>query len=182
MKRQMLMVGLCLGLLGFSLVLPAAADDANKPTTNTAKNPGFEKMKSLVGTWVAADEKGKATDQVISEIKLTAGGSAIHETLFPGQEQEMLSVYTADGPDVVLTHYCVLGNQPQMKASTKSFSNKLDFQFAGGANLDPAKDQHMHGAVLTFIDDDHIQVDGTGWADGKPTPAMCHGMTLVRKK
>jgi hypothetical protein len=186
MKRQMLIVGLCVGLLSVGLLLPAGADDASKAAPNaapnTTKNPGFEKMKSLVGTWVAADESGKATDQVISEIKLTAGGSAIHETLFPGQPQEMLSVYTADGPDVVLTHYCVLGNQPQMKASTKSFQNTLNFEFVGGANLDPAKDQHMHGAVLTFLDDDHIQVDGTGWADGKPTQAMCHGMKLVRKK
>lgn len=182
MKRQMLMVGLCVGLLSFGLVRPAAAEDAAKTAPSAAKNLGFEKMKSLVGTWVAADENGKPTNDVVSEIKLTAGGSAIHETLFPGKPEEMLSVYTADGPDVVLTHYCVLGNQPQMKASTKSFQNKLNFEFTGGANLDPAKDQHMHGAVLTFIDADHIQVDGTGWADGKPTQAMCHGMKLVRKK
>ena len=29
---------------------------------------------------------------------------------------EMISVYTAEGPDLVMTHYCVLGNQPRMKA------------------------------------------------------------------
>src|SRR5262245_25698589 len=34
----------------------------------------LEKMKTLVGTWVAADKDGKPTDEVVSVIKLTAGG------------------------------------------------------------------------------------------------------------
>ena len=46
-------------------------------------NAGLEKMKKLAGTWVAADKDGKPTDQVVSIIKVTAGGSAVHETLVP---------------------------------------------------------------------------------------------------
>lgn len=128
------------------------------------------------------DEKGQPTDQVVSVIRLTAGGSAIHETLFPGEPQEMVSIYTADGPNVVMTHYCVLGNQPQMKAKATSHGNKLNFEFVSGTNLEPTKDKHMHSAVLTFVDDDHIEVDGIGWEDGKPAEEMCGGMKLVRKK
>ena len=51
----------------------------------------------------------------------------------------------------------MLGNQPRMKASTKSLGNKLKFEFAGGSNLDPKKDEHMHSAVLTIIDADHLR-------------------------
>jgi hypothetical protein len=113
---------------------------------------------------------------------VTAGGSAVHETLFPGQPQEMVSIYTVDGPDLVMTHYCVLGNQPRMKADSKSPDNQICFQFAGGTNLDPKKDKHMHAATLTIVDDDHIEVAGTGWEGGEPAKDMCCGLKLVRKK
>src|SRR6187399_3016182 len=122
MMRNLLVCGLLCG--GFLIV--SFADEKHNHTPSAATNPGLEKMKTLVGTWVAADKDGKPTDQVVSVIKLTAGGSAVHETLFPGEAQEMVSVYTADGPDLLLTHYCMLGNQPRMKASTKSLGNKLN--------------------------------------------------------
>jgi hypothetical protein len=61
-------------------------------------------------------------------------------------------------------------------------NNKLIFEFVGGGNLDPKKDKHMHSAVLTFVDDDHFEVDGIGWENGKPSSEMCDGMKLVRKK
>ena len=90
--------------------------------------------------------------------------------------------YTPEGSDVVMTHYCVLGNQPQMRAKGGSSDGKLHFDFVGGGNLDARKDKHMHGAVLTFIDDDHFQVDGCGWEEGKPAKEMCKAMKLIRKK
>jgi hypothetical protein len=37
-----------------------------------------------------------------------------------------------DGADLVMTHYCMLGNQPRMKADSKSPKNQIRFQFAGG--------------------------------------------------
>ena len=92
-----------------------------------------------------ADKDGKPTDKVVSVVKVTAGGSAVQETLFPGQPMEMVSVYHLDKGDLVMTHYCVLGNQPRMKADPKSPANQIHWVFAGGTNLDPAKDTHMHG-------------------------------------
>ena len=94
-----------------------------------------------------ADKDGKPTDKVVSVVKVTAGGSAVHETHFPGQPMEMVSVYHLDKGDLVMTHYCVLGNQPRMKADPKSPANQIKWVFAGGTNLDPAKDTHMHGAT-----------------------------------
>lgn len=160
----------------------AFADDKTAPPANPPTNPGFEKVKSLVGTWVAADKDGNPTDEVVSVVKLTAGGSAVHETLFPGQPHEMISIYTPDGSSVVMTHYCMLGNQPRMKANGATGDNKLTFEFDGGTNLDPKKDKHMHGATVTFVDENHLRIQGCGWEDGKPAKEMCKEMTLVRKK
>jgi hypothetical protein len=74
--------------------------DASKlPTPPT--NATLEKMKRLTGTWLLADNDGKPTDQIASIIKVTAGGSAIHETLFPGQPHEMVSIYGSSEPSVL---------------------------------------------------------------------------------
>lgn len=178
MVRKILACGLL--LVGLSVFVNG--DDKHDHGAAAPKNAGFDKMKTLVGTWVAADKDGKPTDDVVSIIKLTAGGSAIHETLFPGQPQEMVSIYTVDGSDLVMTHYCMLGNQPRMKAGTKSLGNKINFEFAGGANLDPKKDKHMHAATLTIVDADHYEVEGTGWENGEPAKEMCGGLKLIRKK
>jgi hypothetical protein len=178
MVRPLLVCGLVA-----TLSLASYSDDkpgAKLPPPPT--NKSLETMKKLVGTWLVADDDGKPTDQVASIIKVTAGGSVVHETLFPGQPQEMVSVYTVEGQDLIMTHYCVLGNQPRMKADANSTTNQIVFQFIGGGNLDPKKDKHMHEATVTIVDGDHIAVNGTGWENGAPAKEMCCGLRLVRKK
>jgi hypothetical protein len=164
----------------FALVIGVRGDNA--PAEKASANPLLERMKKLAGTWVEADKDGKPTDKVVSVVKVTAAGSAVHETLFPGQPQEMVSVYHLDKDDLVMTHYCALGNQPRMKADPKSPKNQIHFKFDGGTNFDPAKDMHMHEGTLTFVDDDHIEFAGVAWVDGKPAENHCGQMKLVRKK
>jgi hypothetical protein len=176
--RPLLVCGLLMTLSRVSYGGDQPSAKLPPPPTNAS----MEKMKKLAGTWLLADKDGKATDQVASVIKVTAGGSVVHETLFPGQPQEMVSVYTVDGPDLIMTHYCVLGNQPRMKADPKSPANQIVWRFAGGSNLDPKKDKHMHEAMLAIVDDDHIEVNGIGWENGAPAKEMCCGLKLIRKK
>lgn len=175
----MLRVATTICLVVFVLSGFACSEDSK---SKVASNPTFEKLKKLVGTWVEADKDGKPTDKVVSIVRVTAGGSAIHETLFPGDEMEMISIYHLDKDDVLMTHYCMLGNQPRMKADPTSPANKIKWNFSGGTNLDPAKDAHMHGSTVTIIDQDHIQIDGEAWEGGKPSNDHCGSMKLVRKK
>ena len=173
-----------LGLPALILALQLAAhgDEKAGKLPPAPANAAFETMKKLAGTWMVAAADGKATDQVASIIKVTAGGSVVHETLFPGQPHEMVSVYALDGGDLVMTHYCVLGNQPRMKADRDSSADQIHFQFAGGSNLDPAKDKHMHEGTITFLDDDHIEYSGICWEGGHPAKGPGCKMKLVRKK
>jgi hypothetical protein len=168
------------GLTVFALSATSRADEPVKAAPAT--NPSLEKLKALAGTWVEADKDGKPTDKVVSVIKVTAAGSAVHETLFPDSPMEMVSIYHLDKGELVMTHYCALGNQPRMKADPKSPSNQIKWVFAGGTNLDPAKDMHMHSGVLTIIDADHIEFAGEAWENGKPSETHCGCMKLVRKK
>ena len=59
---------------------------------------------------------------------------------------------------------------------------KLGYGISQIPNLDPAKDMHMHEGTLTFVDDDHIEVGGVAWVNGKPAEDHCGTMKLVRKK
>ena len=66
-----------------------------------SSGPSLDTMKKLVGEWVMVGKDGKPTDQVASSMRVTANGSAVVETLFPGTPHEMLSVYFMDGDDLV---------------------------------------------------------------------------------
>jgi hypothetical protein len=175
MTRRFLVCGLML----FAFAAGVCGED--KPAKSSA-DANMERLKKLAGTWVLADKDGKPTGQIVSVVKVTAAGSAVEETLYPGQAMEMVSIYHRDGADLVMTHYCALGNQPRMKADPKSPANQIRFLFAGGTNLDPAKDMHMHEGTLTFVDDDHREFSGVAWVDGKPATDHCETFKLVRKK
>src|SRR5882672_2068968 len=101
MLRRLLVCSVLL----LALQLAAYGEEKTSKLPAAPTNAGLEKMKKLAVTWLAADKDGKPTDQVASIIKVTAGGSVVHETLFPGQAQEMVSIYTVDGQDLVMTHY-----------------------------------------------------------------------------
>ena len=170
-------------LAGFTIALPGLAGDQQEQKKSVQeKHAGLEKLKQLAGAWVAVDEKGEPTKQVVSTFKVTAAGSAVHETIFPGTDHEMMTFYHLDGKDLVLTHYCAAKNQPRMKADPKSPANTLVFKFAGGTNFDPAKDFHMHEGSITFVGNDTIQWSWQGWENGKPALGHSVSMKLTRKK
>jgi hypothetical protein len=92
----------------------------------------------------------------------------------------MLSVYHRDGDEVAMTHFCCVGNQPRFRAKIGKNKDELIFEFVGGSNIDPAKDMHIHGGVIRFVDADHIHSEWYMYVDGKQ--AQTHGSDLVRKK
>ncbi len=177
MKR----IGSCCGLFLFVFAIAAIADDKHDHKA-VVKSPAMDRLKSLEGTWVALGKDGKPSDQVVSVFKVIAAGSAVHETIFPGTGHEMVSIYHPDGKDLVMTHYCAAGNQPKMKLDPKSPKDELRFSFAGGTNLDPASDMHMHEGSIKIIDGDKIEWSWQGYEKGKPAGDHKISMTLIRKK
>jgi hypothetical protein len=164
------------------LIMGVAAQAEDKKEAGKSAQAAFDRLTKLAGDWVALDKDGKPTNQVVSSIKVTSRGSAIQETLFPGQDHEMVTIYHVNGNDLVLTHYCMLHNQPHLKLDPSSTDNKFVFKFVNGANIDPAKDMHMHDVTLTILDDNHIQSEWKGWNNGKPEEAHQFSMKLERKK
>jgi hypothetical protein len=166
-----------------AVVLSAAAALAARaavaPATGPAASASLDRLKALAGDWVAAEdgEMAKKGD-LVARYAVTAAGSAVVETVFPGSAHEMVTVYHADGPDLVLTHYCMEGNQPRMRARAAGGS-RFNFTFDGGTNIDPKRDRHMNSAVVELLGPDEIRSEWTELAEGKPVlVARSH---LVRK-
>ena len=127
-----------------------------------------------------ASGHGPDEKEVHVQFKVTAGGSAVVETEFPGTDHEMVTVITQDGADLALTHYCMLGNQPHMKADGKGAADKIPFQFVSVGNANPDKDMFMHDVTYTFVDKDTLKSEWTHCHDGKVQGSIV--IELKRKK
>lgn len=116
----------------------------------------FAHLKALAGNWSGHVMTSDGPPATVS-YRLTAGGTAVMETLFGGTEHEMLTVYTLNGDDVMATHFCGAGNQPVMKLDkTQSTPDRLVFSFVsvGGEH---AKDHpHVHNGFIHFTGDDQM--------------------------
>jgi hypothetical protein len=156
-----------------------AQGEGDKPKMKPpATSPGFESLKKLAGEWSGPGPDGKTAT---TRFRVSAGGSIVHETLFPGTPEEMVTVYHMDGKDLVLTHYCMLGNQPRLKADDPSDAKNLSFKSVGGTNM-KMEDMHMGRAVITFVDADHFEANWCGCTGGKVDESHCFSAKFTRKK
>ena len=138
-------------------------------------NPLFDELKKLEGQW-SSDSKEHAADVTY---KLSSGGSVLMETMAMANHAEMITMYHPDGDGLALTHYCMLGNQPRMRAAKDQKPGVIKFEGDGGSNMKP-EDKHMHTLTVTFVDADHVKQDWTLFDGGKEQTVVT--INLVRKK
>jgi len=126
----------------------------------------LDKLKGLAGRWEGSVDTPDGPAGVV-EYRVTAAGKTVMEILFPGSEYEMVSVYYLDGDQLMAKHFCAMGNQPEMKLDPEASSeNELHFAFTGGTNVDPVKDNHMHGGKIA-IRGDRLENEWMVFASGK---------------
>ncbi len=167
---------------GLPCCAPQAAAAAGAAESKVA-GPSLDSVKELAGTWVSVGEKGEATVQVVADYHVTAGGKAVVETLFPKSDHEMVSVYYQDGETLWMTHYCMFGNHPRMKASLDGKSGETVYTCSGpGENFRSCTEsEHMHEGRVKRLSADHIQSRWTAWTGGKPSEDP-HVFDMVRVK
>jgi hypothetical protein len=161
-------------LLGFS---PGNSVAGTKGITGA---DAFAVIKSLAGEWHGTVSEQGRPPEVTVLYRVTSAGSAVLETLFPGTDHEMVTVYHLDNKRLILTHYCAAGNQPRMALKKDSTPTDLVFDFAGGTNLDPGKDPHMHSAHIHIESPDRIVGEWVGYQDGRKVETT--RFSLTRKK
>jgi len=144
-------------LLVTAVVLAAVAAYAGPKAEGSSDAAAFARLKTLVGEWDANTQMGKAH----LSYELIAGGTALVEKETGEKMPAMMTVYHLDGDRLMLTHYCMAGNQPRMRAKAfDAAAGKLEFEFLDGTNL-TAAEGHMHNARIQFVDNDHVK---TEWA------------------
>jgi len=156
--------------LGAVLMVPGIARSDDKEKTPVTAKEAFSKLKTLKGTWNIKVSEAEHHEPGATKVvyRLTGAGSALVETDFPDSNHEMVSVFHLDGDDLRLTHYCAAGNQPRLKLDrTSSSPTRFVFVFDGGSNLDPAKDMHIHGMILTFEKEGGVDAAWEGYTGGK---------------
>jgi len=138
-------------------------------------------LEGLLGVWEQADDKGNSTGEVITEFRSTAGGAAIVEIIFPGQPHEMVTLYYTSPEGLFMTHYCAVGNHPNLAASIDKATGDLLFRCMGaGANFHAcASTNHMHD-VRYHLEGDHLTATWHSMEDGKLGDDLV--FSLVRRK
>ncbi|MDQ2978742.1 MAG: hypothetical protein M3R62_05945 [Acidobacteriota bacterium] len=182
MNRRNPLARLSIVLAGAALAVALVASAADSPTSsNSAKNgkgnAGWEWMKSLQGDWEGSYE-GKVAAR--ASYRLVSSGTALMETLVSSDHSDMITMYTADGDRLMMTHYCSVNNQPRMRApAAAGGAKRLVFDYVDATNLEAPDAMHMHRLVVTLNDPDHFSQQWTSREKGKDTSST---FSFTRKK
>lgn len=131
----------------------------------------FEQLKSLAGTWVG-DTDGDGANDYKAVYRVIAAGSAVHQTMFPGSEHEMVNVYHLDGDELLMTHYCAGGNQPHLKLVPGTDAGRLEFDLVKVTNLGSPDGHFMGAAMFEIVDEDTLVEHWSSFEDQKKVSSM----------
>ncbi|HJP87362.1 MAG TPA: hypothetical protein VJ852_15320 [Gemmatimonadaceae bacterium] len=143
---------------------------------NTKSEAALKELASLAGKW------GGVQDGVPIELTytVTANGSAVMEEAKPSDGGSMITMFTADGDRLMATHYCAVGNQPQMASTMPGdFKNGVSFSLLRVTGMKTPGDWHNTGLTLTLDDNDHMTQRWTYAYKGKSGVNVFH---YTRKK
>jgi hypothetical protein len=150
-----------LSLLFTLTLFPSSSLLAQSPPDSA----GLQALKALAGSWSGPTYKHNKDDRVWAEepavvtYKVTGAGSAVVETLFPGQPNEMTTVYHDDSAgNLVMTHYCNARNQPKMELVSFE-DHRLKFELTDDADIDAAHEHHAHELTITLGEDGSLMHD-----------------------
>lgn len=169
---RLVLITLLLSMPGLAFAQDPTYDSPDEVAPSDAK-AAFDKLKTLAGSWVgrlttAPEEpsvQGKFAQFSLRETSL--GNALVHELSVSGRPDHPVTLFYLEGDRLVLTHYCDAGNRPRMTGKVSPDGKTVEFEFL---DLSGANDYgHMHGAVFTFIDENHHTEEWT-WMqpDGQP--------------
>ena len=151
-------------LIATVLLAPLAVSAADATSDPAPGSAAFSRLKALAGEWKADTPMGKAH----LNIELVSAGTAILERESIGDMPPMVTLYHLDGNHLLLTHYCMVGNQPRMQAQAfDPATGELKFGFLDATNMASPNVPHMHSARFRFIDNDHFKSAWDFYEEGK---------------
>ena len=150
-------------LIFFGLATSLQAAETYMPTQKASAE--LETFKSLAGTWEGTVDHGNGPMPVTVIYKITSGGSAVQETVFPGTPQEMVTLYYDKGDTLALTHYCMLQNRPEM-ILTSSSKNEIQLEFDPACGIDTKTEPHMNSLTVKIHSKNSMTQNWTFFENG----------------
>ncbi len=150
MKRSVFILALFVLAGCISLSAQEAKKEIMPPPKPTS--PAFDRIKALAGEWEGKSSEGTAVHTIY---KVVSNGSAVMNVLDPGGQYEMVTMFHMDGQNIMVTHYCAVGNQPRMVSTPGANPSAIEFAFKDVTNVTKPDEGHMSGLVLTTVDPDH---------------------------
>jgi hypothetical protein len=167
-------------LIATTVVLAATLATAAEPARGPGSVEAFDRIKALAGVWTGTAMTNDGPPATVS-YELVSNGTAVLARQFAGTPHEMLNLYSLDQGALVAVHYCSMGNQPRFKYDpAASTATELAFDFAGGTNVDAARDSHVHAGRLFLGGADRLEEEWAFWKDGKANGKA--RLLLARKK
>ncbi len=146
-----------------AILAGAAMHAADTKAPSSGAPALFERLKSLAGEWESASDKSRIT------YELTGGGTALLERYSSESHGTMHTVYHLDGDRLLLTHYCMAGNQPRMVAGPlDAKTGEVEFKFLDATNLASPAAGHMHDVKMRLIDPNHFEARWRFFENGQP--------------
>jgi hypothetical protein len=151
-------------LVAVVLLVAVAPPAVSEEGPGAEARAAFARFKGLAGPWKGRSTRGW-TDT--STIRVIAGGSVVEMASFdahPGEE--MRTLFHLDGDRLLLTHYCVAGNQPRLVAS-RFEADAVTFTYLDATGIASREQGHMDKAVYPFAGDGRYTTRWTWYQDGQ---------------
>jgi hypothetical protein len=158
MKSTLFLIGAVLSSFSSYAAAPESvpANDAQS---------AFARLKTLVGEWEGNTQGGKAR----LSYELVSGGTAL------------ATVYYLDRNRLLLTHYCMIGNQPRFEEqSFNPETGEIAFGFLDATNLVNSNAGHMHNAKIRIVDATHLVSEWQFYENGQPKFTETMQFTRIR--
>jgi hypothetical protein len=150
---------------------------APQPAPRNDAQAAFARLKTLVGEWEGNTGGGKAH----VSYELVSGGTALVERESPPNMPSMLTVYYIDRDRLLLTHYCVIGNQPRLQEqSFNPETGEIIFGFLDATNLVNSNAAHMHNGKIRIVDGNHLVSEWQLYENGQPKFTETMQFTRIR--
>lgn len=171
-----------IALLSLSALAFSQSETQKSPPSDARQS--FDKLKTLAGSWEGRVTtvppepavEGKATQVTLRATSM--GNALMHEMTMAGRPDDPITMLYLDDDRLRLTHYCDAGNRPRMTGKMSADGKKVEFEFLDVAGS--TQYGHMHGAVFTFLDENHHTEDWTFMLAGDKS-VQAH-FDLQRKK
>lgn len=170
--RHVMLIAFAILAAGCNATPQASTSSSTSSAGSERSSATFDRIKSLAGTWETVNSNGEVSTCVY---EVSSAGSVVREIMFPGTQHEMTNMYTMDGSDVVVTHYCAIGNQPRMRA-VGADADRIPFKSVGVNNLAGPDQMYMGELTLVFIDPNHIRQE---WRTFKGGTLADHDTTFT---